>query len=172
MIQFSSFVWLLGIFFAFFGVLRGVNQELKTFTGLIFANLLLIQTDSLLRGQFLSLVSSQRLIVQLVVFVLIILVTYQSTENRLSDTIFTRTSVLGMLVGFANGVLIATTLWYLLDINEYPFGDVILPPAPGSASAVGIQFLPLLLLSQGNSQTSEIFSIVAMLAILAMLVIP
>lgn len=53
-------------------------------------------------------------------------------------------SLLGFILGAVNGYLIVGTVWYFLEITNYPFPPTILTrPAAGTLSADLVRYLPL-----------------------------
>ncbi len=52
MIQFVSLLWILALFWAVFGFLRGWYREIIVTAGIIVAMFILVQADFLLRGFF------------------------------------------------------------------------------------------------------------------------
>lgn len=57
-------------------------------------------------------------------------------RERLQD------ALLGMFLGAINGYLVIGTLWYFLNVAQYPFRSIITPPSPESAAAQLIPLLP------------------------------
>lgn len=57
-------------------------------------------------------------------------------------------SLLGLVLGAFNGYLIVGTVWYFLEITNYPFPPAILSrPEAGTVSADFVRYLPLVWLS-------------------------
>ncbi|MCA9912141.1 MAG: CvpA family protein, partial [Anaerolineae bacterium] len=133
MIQLSTLMWATGIFFAIIGFLRGWNKELVSLVGIVLMVFALFQFDSLLRGTvFLALPPAQVFVVQAVIFLGGVIFLYQGAaigaeaDRRAEDD--WQAGFLGAAVGFINGYLITGTIWYMLDINEYPFEELVIAP--------------------------------------------
>ncbi len=173
MIQFVSLLWVLALFWAVFGFLRGWYREIVVTGGIIAAMFVLVQVDFLLRGIFLVRFSRDSVfIIQLIIFGSIIYaaaVQQQGTRSR--QRTGTQAGIIGALVGALNGYLVGTTLWYFLDINEYPFSTFITPPAPGSASAEMIASLPIVLLNGGLTGSGEFFVLTVIVVIVVTLAV-
>jgi hypothetical protein len=58
-----------------------------------------------------------------------------------------------------NRYLIAGTLWYFLDINEYPLAPLVIAPGPGSPSERALDLLPLVILSGGVNGGGDFLAI-------------
>ncbi len=57
-------------------------------------------------------------------------------------------ALLGLLIGVVNGYLIVGTLWFFLEITNYPFPPTVLTrPVAGTTSAAFVQYLPLVYLT-------------------------
>jgi hypothetical protein len=61
--------------------------------------------------------------------------------------------LLGLVIGAVNGYLVFGSIWYYLDVTQYPLSPYITAPVPGSASAAMVSALPLVFLVQGNLLT-------------------
>ena len=75
-------------------------------------------------------------------------------EKRDDDQGF-QTSLLGTLIGFVNGYLIGGTIWYFLDINEYPLAPYVMSPVADSPAAESLSSIPLVILSGGLSGSGD-----------------
>ena len=174
MIQLSSLLWVSAIFFAIIGFLRGWNREVIALAGIVMALFALFQFDSILRSLFfVSLPRDQAFFVQAGLFLAIVFIAYQSNSpSGRRDDRELQSGILGGFVGFANGYLIAGTLWYFLDINEYPLAPLVLSPGPNSPSAQAIDSMPMVLLGGGVGGSGD-FLVVAVIALflIVMLVI-
>lgn len=168
MIQLSTLMWTGGIFFAIMGFLRGWNKELIVTAGSLLALFTIFQFDSLLRGiLFFVLSRDQVFLVQASIFLAVVFFVYrmprlgdeQPNENRLQS------GLLGGMVGFLNGYLIFGSLWYFLDINEYPLAQYVSAPGPASASAAQLNLMPVVLLSGGINGNGDFLAV----AVIAML---
>jgi uncharacterized membrane protein required for colicin V production len=135
MIQLSTMMVVLALFFAIAGFLRGWNKELVSTAGIVLGLFALFQFDTILRGTLLANVNrDQVFLVQAGIFIAIVFFAYQ-TRAIIGDDVRRREgregrdslqeSVLGGLLGFLNGYLIWGSLWYFMDINEYPLSPYI-----------------------------------------------
>lgn len=169
MIQLSTLMWSLGVFLAIIGFLRGWNRELVGTAGIVLAMFALFQFDGLLRGTlFLALPPSQVFLLQAALFLFAVIFVYQARElggAEERDERDLQSGFLGAVVGFFNGYLIGGTLWYFLDINEYPLEQFVIAPSATSPSAEALNWMPLVLLGGGASSTGDILA-VAVLALL------
>ena len=68
-------------------------------------------------------------------------------------------SMLGALVGGINGYLIWGSLWYFMDINNYPLAPAVIAPSPGSPSDQALQLLPLVLLGGGVNGNGDLLAV-------------
>jgi hypothetical protein len=163
MIELYSMMWVIAAFAAVLGFLRGWNKELVVTAGAVLGMFMLFQFDSLLRGVVLmSLPRDQVFFIQAGLFMLVVYLSYQTRmagfgERRDSGV---QSGILGGLVGFLNGYLIMGTLWYFLDINEYPLSPMILAPGPNSPSAQNVGTIPMVLLSGGVSGSGDFLAII------------
>lgn len=148
MIQLSSLMWTIAIFFALVGFLRGWNRELVASAGIVLALFTIFQLDPLLRSFFFVFLPREQLfILQAVIFLAIVILVYRIQEftggrRRSGAENRWQAGVLGGLVGFVNGYMIGGGLWYLLDINEYPIAQFVTAPALNSPSAQSINMIP------------------------------
>lgn len=162
MIQLSALMWTAAIFFALIGFLRGWNRELLSSAGILLAVFALFQFDGLLRGTvFLAMRREQIFFLQAVAFLFVVFVVYQARElesmQRRDDD--TGAGFLGALVGAFNGYLIVGSLWYFLDINEYPLSQFMVAPAVNSPSGDTINLIPLVLVGGGTSGTGDLLAV-------------
>jgi len=162
MIQLSYLMWVGGIFFGVLGFLRGWNKELLVTAGTMLALFTLFQFDGLLRAiLFFALPRDQVFLLQAGILVAVVFFVYrmpqlgdeQPNENRLQS------GLLGSMVGFFNGYLIFGTLWYFLDINEYPLPQYITAPGPASPSAASLNLMPMVLLSGGINGNGDFIAV-------------
>ncbi|MFN8371963.1 MAG: CvpA family protein [Anaerolineae bacterium] len=178
MIQLSYMLWLCAIFGAIIGFHRGWNREVISMAGIVLGWFALFQFDSLIRGTLLATMSfDQVFLVQALLFAAITFFSYQTriftpegrgNENRRERT---QSSILGALVGFFNGYLIWGTLWYFLDINEYPLAPYITAPAPGSASAASLNMIPIVFFGGGLDGTGDFLTAVVIVVLFVVLVV-
>lgn len=174
MIQLYSLMWVFALFFAFLGYLRGWNQELVSTGGILFALFAILQLDGYMRGLlFFSLPRDQLFLVQALLFLGVVILMYRAREVRGQARRATNnwgSAMLGGIVGFINGYLVGGSLWYLLDINEYPLTQFVIAPALNSPSGQNINWIPLVLIGGGASGTGDILA-VAVIAMLFFIVV-
>src|SRR5690606_14524691 len=135
MIELSALLWVMAIFFAIIGFLRGWTKEIVSTAGIILGLFALFQFDTLIRGTLLANVGrDQVFIVQAGLFIIIVYFAYQTRalygNERGPGRDALQESVLGGFLGFLNGYLIWGSIWYFLDINEYPLAPYVIAPAP------------------------------------------
>lgn len=178
MIQLSAMMWTLALFFAIIGFLRGWNRELVSTAGIILGLFALFQFDSLLRGTLLANVPrDQVFLVQAGVFIAIVFFAYQTRSvtapdlRRQSGRDNLQESVLGGLLGFLNGYLVWGSLWYFMDINEYPLAPYIIAPAPGSPSDQARSLLPLVILGGGPTGTGDLLAVAVIILFVIVLIL-
>lgn len=175
MIQLYSFMWLLAIFLGVFGFLRGWNRELIVTAGTVLILFAIFQFDSLLRSTiFMALPLEQIFLLQTGIFLAAVIYLIQAeelagVEDR--DPSDWRAGVLGSGVGFLNGYLIGGTIWYFLDINQYPLEQFVTAPAVGSPSALSINTIPLVLLGGGASGTGDVLAVGVIVLLFIVLVV-
>lgn len=174
MVSLYSMLWVMAVFFAVIGVIRGLRREAVALGGIALATFALFQFDVLLRGVFLaSIPRDQAFFVQAGLFGVVVYFAYQTRSfggyddgprgNRWQD------AILGGLVGALNGYLIWGAIWYFLDINDYPFAPLITAPAANSISAQALNAIPLVLLGNitgGGGQALTVIVVVLFLIIL------
>lgn len=164
MITLFSLMWAFAFFFAFLGFLRGWNQELVATAGIVLALFAILQFDGLLRGVlFFTLPRDQIFLLQAGAFTAVVVLVYQAREvrgARRREQNNWQSAVLGGMMGFFNGYLIGGTLWYLLDINEYPLSQFVTAPAINSPSAFNLNWMPIMLIGGGASGTGELLAVV------------
>ncbi len=173
MISLVSLMWATAVFFAFTGALRGWRREVIGTSGLLLGSFALLQFDSLLRGSiYLLLTDEQTFLLQMAAFLAIAILAYRSElAFRLDDHARRiRDSLFGAAVGFFNGYVIAGTTWYFLDINRYPFSQLLSAPAEGSASFLGLGVMPMLFFGGGLAGGGDLLALVV-LVILAIIVL-
>lgn len=178
MIQLSNMLWLCAIFGAILGFHRGWNREVISMAGIVLGWFVLFQFDSLLRGTLLAAMPfDQVFLIQVLLFAALTFFSYQTRfftpEGRSGESRRERTqsSLLGGLVGFFNGYLIWGTIWYLLDINEYPLSPFITAPAPGSASANSLNMIPIVFFGGGLDGTGDFLTAVVIVVLFIVLVV-
>lgn len=171
MIGLSSLMWTAAVFFAFMGALRGWKRELVGTMGIVLGAFGLFQFDSLLRGSLYALLSNEQVfVIQLTVLILIAVLAYRSQRIvSASSRRWLRDRLPGALVGFANGYLIAGSIWYFLDINLYPFSQFVSAPAEDSMSFQALESMPIVLLGGGLAGNGSLLAI-AVLVLLAIVI--
>ncbi|MEP7293396.1 MAG: CvpA family protein [Chloroflexota bacterium] len=178
MIELSAVLVLMSIFFAFIGFLRGWNREIVSTAGVVLGLFALFQFDSLLRGTLLVNVSrDQVFLVQAGLFIAIVFFAYQTRSvmgadiSRQQGRDHLQESVLGGLLGALNGYLIWGSLWYFMDINEYPLAPYIIAPSPGSPSAQTQTILPLVLLGGGPAGNGDLLAVAVIILFVFVLIL-
>ncbi len=176
MIQLSSLMWTLGIFFAIIGFMRGARREIVVSAGLLLGLFAVFQFDGILRGTiFLAMPSSQVFFIEAGFYLFIAFIVYQAEDisgaDRRDEDDW-QAGILGAFVGFVNGYLIGGSLWYFLDINEYPLEQWVLAPAANSPSAQSLGVMPMMLLGGGASGTGDVlaFGVIALLVVVLFVV--
>lgn len=175
MLELSLLVWVLAAVFAYVGWLRGWTKEVISLAGITLGLFALNEFDTLIRETlFGDLPPDQVFVIQSALFLIIVFFAYQTNalaaraEQRAQrDDLQTR--ALGGLVGFANGYLVGGTIWYFLDIANYPLAPYVVQPAAGSASAAAVTNLPLYVLT-GNG-TNDLLSLMVVGLFVVVLVI-
>jgi hypothetical protein len=165
-------------FFAIIGFLRGYSKELISTAGIILGLFALFQFDSLLRGTLLvSLNRDQVFIVQALIFIAIVFFAYQTRgfiggspgRQGVDGRDRLQSSILGGIFGFLNGYLIWGSLWYFMDINEYPLAPHVIAPAPGSPSDQVRSILPLVWLGGGPGGSGDLLAITVIILFVVVL---
>lgn len=171
MINLGTMFWLLIIFFAVIGSLRGWTREVVATAGLILSLFALNQFGPTLVA-FLGApgdpavpvstdAARQRFYILSVIHLLIAFFSYQGPAlagSRLADRLRIRDSlqdkVLGAIIGALNGYLIVGTVWAFLEMNlapdgNYPFSPAIMtrPGFAGTPAVSLVENLPLPLLA-------------------------
>lgn len=173
MLELATLVWTTAIFCAFSGALRGWRREFGATAVVVLGFFAIFQFDSLLRGSLFLLLSNELIFaLQTAIYVGIVAIAYR---NRLSpqtdDTSRSvRGSLLGAAAGFFNGYVVAGSIWYFLDINRYPFPQLISAPSEASASFQSIGLMPIVLLGGGLAGSGALLALV-ILGILAVVLV-
>ncbi len=182
MIQMVGLMWLMAAVFAVIGYLRGLSKELVSLAGIVLALFTLFQFDDLIRQTLLENVPVvQQFYVQLVIFGIIVFFAYQTralgrplARDRRDDRDGRdnlQSTVLGALVGFLNGYLIWGSIWYLMDINNYPLAPYITRPPAGSPSAQFIDALPLYVLAGGPGGDGNLLALAVIILFIFVLIL-
>lgn len=177
MIQLVGVMWMMAIFFAVIGFLRGLNKEIISMSGIILALFALFQFDGYIRGTLLATVpTAQIFLFQTLLFSAVVFLAYQTRALGISDggddgRDSLQSSVLGSIFGFVNGYLIWGSVWYFMDINQYPLAPYVIAPAPGSPSEEALRILPLVLLGGGPEGSGDLLAIVVIVLFVVVLLI-
>lgn len=167
MIQFYSLMWVAAFFFGVMGYLRGWNRELLAASGIVLTMFAIFQFDAFLRVSIYALLPREQVfLLQTFIFLAVVWLVYQASDARGGGRRGTPTqaetvgaNLLGVLAGAFNGYLIIGTLWYFLDINEYPFSQWLVAPAPGSPSAQNLGLMPLMLVGGGAGGSGDLLAL-------------
>lgn len=177
MIQLSAMLWVMALFFAIIGFLRGWSKEIVATAGIILGLFALFQFDTLIRGTLLANVPrDQVFFVQGGLFIAVVYFAYQSRaiygddRRAASGRDNVQESILGGFLGFLNGYLIWGSLWYFMDINEYPLAPHIIAPAPGSPSDQARSLLPLVVLGGGVNGSGDLLAVAVIVLFLIVLI--
>ena len=179
MIELSAVLVMMAIFFAVIGFLRGWNKEIVSTAGIVLGLFALFQFDTILRGTLLANVSrDQVFFVQAGIFIAIVFFAYQTRSIMGEDIQRAREgrdnlqeSVLGALLGALNGYLIWGSIWYFMDINEFPLAPYVIAPAPGSPSAATQAILPLVLLGGGPGGNGDLLAVAVIILFVFVLIL-
>ncbi|MCY4540119.1 MAG: hypothetical protein OXE52_18040 [Chloroflexi bacterium] len=173
MISFVSLMWGTAILFALVGALQGWQRQLIGTTAMLLGFFAILQFDSLLRGSlYLLLTNGQIFLLQLCVFVAIVVIAYRNEvainpEGKIGRL---RNGLLGAAAGCVNGYFLAGCVWYFLDINRYPFPQLLSAPAEGSVSYLGVGSMPAILLGGGLTGSGDLLAL-AILVLLAIVIL-
>ncbi len=169
MISFTSLMLGTAIFFALVGALQGWRRQLIGTTGIALGFFAIFQFDSLLRGSlYLLLTNGQIFLLQLGVFAAIVLFTFRN--EAVINPEGGSNKLLGAAAGCVNGYFLAGSIWYFLDINRYPFPQLLSAPAEGSASYLGVGAMPAILLGGGLTGSGDLLAL-AILILLAIVIL-
>ncbi len=163
MIQLSTFLWSMIAMFGAIGFLRGWTKEIVATAGIILALFASWQFSAILIQPLTQGASPEQIFYLYTgLLLLITFFAYQTpgTAARLSEGRMwssrregLQERLLGTVIGAVNGYLVFGSIWYYLDVTQYPFAPFITAPQPGSASAALVGSLPLIFLVQGNLLT-------------------
>jgi hypothetical protein len=176
MIELSIVVWVLAGFFAYVGWERGFMKEVISLSGITLALFGLYEFDTLIRVTlFDDLNTAAVYYIQATLFGLVVFFAYQTRElddgrsSRRADRDEAQTKALGGIVGFINGYMVGGTLWYLLDIANYPLSPRVAAPAPGSPSAEMVSNLPLYVLGAGEGNLLALMVVLLFIVVLVII---
>lgn len=159
MIQLSTVLWGMVIFFAAVGFMRGWTQEAIALTGVILA---LFTIEQLRNGILSPFTSGAEPAPQFYLYsgmlLAITIFAYQTPKrfqkkSRRRNRDQLQENLLGAVLGGFNGYLVVGSLWYYMFELGYPLSPYITAPSAGSPSAVVETQLPLTWLLQGNLLT-------------------
>lgn len=175
MMQFSSFMWMVAIFFAVIGYLRRWNRELVATAGILLALFAVFQFDPLLRSYIVQIVGrDQVFLIEVAFFLIVVFIVYQARDmddpDDRRDEEGLQDNILGALLGAFNGYLVGGTIWYFFDINEYPLPQYVTAPAVGSPSAESIDIIPLVLIGGGASGTGDLLAVLVIILLFVVIV--
>jgi hypothetical protein len=175
MIELSAVLVMMTIFFGIIGYLRGWNRELIAMAGIILGLFALFQFDTLIRGAILRGVAlDQVFIIQASLFIIVVFFSYQTRAlggGRNEGRSNLQESILGAIVGGINGYLIWGSLWYFMDINNYPLAPAVIAPAPGSPSDQALNLLPLVVLGGGVNGNGDLLAVAVIVLFLFVLIV-
>lgn len=182
MIELSLLVWALSGFFSYVGWSRGWTKELIALSGIVLSLFALSEFDTLIRVTlFGDLPQGQVFYIQSTIFIIIVFFAYQtralgsgssstsSGRGRRDSRDELQSKALGAIVGFTNGYLISGTIWYFLDIANYPLGGLVVSPRPGSPSAALLDNLPLYVLASGDGTLLSLLVVVLFVIVLVLI---
>lgn len=140
MISLNILFWLLVLFFAGIGAMRGWAKEILVAFSVILALFLinLLETYIPILKIDGPLSATARLWFRLVILVGLAFFGYQSSNLRLlSERKLAREriqdAILGLIIGALNGYLIIGSIWYFINYANYPY-EFIIPPDPDTAA--------------------------------------
>lgn len=160
MIQLTVLMWIMALLFGYIGYTRGWNKEVISTSGIILGLFALFQFDDVIDDLTANIPADQSFALRAAIFIIIVFFAYQTRALIGEDAArfrsrgndgrdFLQTSILGAIVGFINGYLIWGSLWYFMDVTNYPLSPYISAPLPNTASADFVDSLPLFLLAGG-----------------------
>ena len=152
MISLVSLMWTTAVFFALTGAIRGWRREARGMIGIVLGFFALLQFDSLLRGSLYALLTNEMtFLLQTLIYFGAVILAYRSLwpPHQQEAMRKRRDLLLGAAAGFFNGYFLAGSIWYFLDINRYPFAQLVTAPADASASFQSLGAMPVVLLGGG-----------------------
>lgn len=182
MIELAVIVYMFVAFFAYIGWMRGWTKELISLSGITLALFGLHQFDTLIRiTLFGDLPQGSVYYIQAVLFMVIVFFAYQTralgeapktasaggrSRSSADERDESQTRTLGGLVGALNGYLVSGTLWYLLDIANYPLSPNVTRPLAGTISSDMIANLPLYILGAGEGNLLALMVVILFVVVL------
>ncbi len=173
MISLASLMWTTAVFFAMTGAIRGWRRELWGMTGIVLGFFALLQFDSLLRGSLYALLMNEMtFLLQMLIYLTAVILAYRSQwASHLNGNLRQRRDAfLGAAAGFFNGYFLAGSSWCFLDINRYPFAQLVSAPAEASASFQSLGVMPVVMLGGGLAANGALLPLIALL-ILALVIL-
>lgn len=177
MIQVYSVMWVVALVFAVLGFTRGWNRELLMTGSILLALYAIFQFDALMRASIYRLFTPDTVfLAQAGIFGAVVFIAFQaditsSSRRRRNEGPGWQSNLLGSLVGFVNGYLIAGSIWYFLDINSYPLSQFITAPAVNSPSAQNLGIMPMVLLGGGASGSGDLLAAIVVGLLFLVLVV-
>lgn len=181
MVELWLIVILIAAFFAYVGFRRGLIKEVISMSGIVLGLFALHQFDTLMRQVLLiGLPREHQFYAQMALFLGIVFFAYQTRALVGADASRARggdgrdalqSNVLGGIVGFINGYLVSGSIWYFLDIGNYPLAPYIVNPPAGSASAEAIRNLPLYILAGGPDGPGDLLALMVIVLFVIVLVV-
>lgn len=177
MVSFGSFLILQIILFGIIGAMRGwVKEILVTFSIIIGIFIIfLIENYIPIVRTFFALNGVTQFWIKTLIICLLIIFGYatpniQVIKNRDQKTEKSKVpdTLLGLFIGILNGYLVFGTIWFFLDISNYPFPFIVAPSPDDPFTRFGyslINSLPPVWL-----KSPLIFFIVAVLAVLIVVI--
>ncbi|MBN1564044.1 MAG: CvpA family protein [Anaerolineae bacterium] len=166
MIQLSSFMFMMIGLFGLIGFLRGWIKELIATAGIILALFAIKQFETLIIDPLTNNEQVPKFYLQALFLLLMTFFAYQTPPETLSrrkggtsNREGFQDGVLGALVGMFNGYLVIGSLWYYMDVLEYPLSPHIAAAAPNTPSADLIDMLPLTWMLTGDGSLLSILMI-------------
>jgi uncharacterized membrane protein required for colicin V production len=151
MVGLDAFFWILVFLFALMGLNRGWAKEVLVTFAVVLAIFIITVLQSF-EPQIINILSvnnsSALFWFRSLLLCVLVFFGYQTpslarlagsnrfARERLQD------ALLGLFLGAVNGYMVVGTLWYFLAVAQYPFPNVITPPAPESTAAQLVTLLP------------------------------
>ncbi len=166
MIQLSSFMIMMIGLFGIIGFLRGWVKELIATAGIVLALFAIRQLEPLLIDPLTDNEQTPKFYLEAIFLLGMAFFAYQTPPETLSrgkkgssNREGFQDGVLGTLVGMFNGYLVIGSLWYYMDVLEYPLSPHIAAAAPNTPSADLIDILPLTWMLTGDGSLLSIMMI-------------
>lgn len=164
MMELSLFLQLCMLFFGITGYLRGVYMEFVATMGILVSLFFITQFDWILGVFFSRMDAGWRFVIIGGILVLMTFFSYQQASTTFVPSRYRGTRgrinlpsyenwqmrLVSSALGAFNGYLVIGSLWYFMDLLEYPFPSLFTMPRLESASATFVGWLPLVWLQQGN----------------------